>query len=156
MGQRGPRKRPTHLAVLNGERPDRINHDEPPAPDGTPEPPYEMDDETAAVWDYTVEQLRRMGILSTADRDALVCYVEAVITHRHATRLLRRAGGLVIRNQRGGTFQRNPLVAMQRDAAALIRGFAQEFGLTPSARSEITVGGANRGNAGAGPERLLS
>ena len=91
MGKRGPRKRPTHLAVLNGERPDRINHDEPHAPDGTPEPPYDMSDEAAEVWTYTVDQLRRMGILSTADRDSLVCYCEAVVTHRHATAILRSA-----------------------------------------------------------------
>lgn len=154
MGKRGPRKRPTHLAVLNGERPDRINHDEPPAPDGLPEPPYDMTEEAAEVWTYTVEQLRRMGIVSTADRDALVCYCEAVVTHREATRKLR-ASGVIIRNPRNQTYQRNPLVAMQRDAAVIIRAYAQEFGLTPSARSEITVGGANRGS-GAGPERLLS
>lgn len=156
MGKRGPRQRPTALKLLNGERPDRINHDEPPAPDGTPEPPYEMNDEAREVWDYTVDQLARMGILSTADRDALVCYCEAVVTHRNATRILRRAanGGLVIRNARNQTFQRNPVVAMQRDAAVLIRAFAQEFGLTPSARSEIHTGGQSRGDLG--PERLLS
>jgi P27 family predicted phage terminase small subunit len=37
---------------------------------------------------------------------------------------------------------RNPAVAMQRDAAAVIRAFAGEFGFTPSARSEISKGAA--------------
>ena len=50
---------------------------------------------------------------------------------------------------------RNPLLAVQRDAAALIRVFAREFGLTPSARSDIRMGGG-KSDAGAGPERLLS
>lgn len=154
MGKRGPRRRPTHLAVLNGERPDRVNHDEPPAPDGLPEPPYDMSEETQEVWDYTIEQLARMGIASTADREALVAFCEAVVTHREAVRGLRRSG-LLIRTRRGDAFMRNPLLQVQRDAAAQVRGFAQEFGLTPSARSEITMGG-QRGNGNLGPERLLS
>lgn len=160
MGKRGPRSKPTQLKVLNGMRPDRINHDEPPAPDGLPEPPYDMSDDAREVWDYTVEQLRAMGIASTADRDALVVYCEAVVTHRKASQMLAK-GGILMRTaqstaRRTGTqFYRSPLLQVQRDAGATIRAFAQEFGLTPSARSEISTGGRkSRGDLG--PERLLS
>lgn len=157
MGKRGPRSRPTNLKVLHGERPDRINHDEPPAPDGMPVPPYDLSDETQEVWDYTVEQLRVMGIASTADRDTLAAYCEAVVTWRYAVRTLRRGGerGLLLRTQKGDAFMRNPLLQVQRDAAAAIRAYAQEFGLTPSARSEIHTGG-RKSSGDLGPERLLS
>jgi phage terminase small subunit len=38
-----------------------------------------------------------------------------------------------------GGVVRNPAVAQQRDAALMVRSFAREFGLTPSARAGIKV-----------------
>lgn len=153
MGKRGPRPKPTNLRVLHGDRKDRINTDEPVAPDGLPQPPYDMAEDVRAVWDYTVEQLRMMGTVSTADRDVLVCFCEAVVTHRKASKALAGTG-ILIRTRRGDAFMRNPVLQVQRDAAQTIRGLAQEFGLTPSARSEINMGGARTNGSGA--ERLLS
>jgi len=158
MGKRGPRPKPTNLRVLHGDRKDRINTDEPVAPDGLPEPAYDMAEDVREVWDYTCAQLRAMRTASTADRDALAVYCEAVALHRKASQLLAQTNILVRtqRNRASGAsgFMRNPLLQVQRDAATTVRGFAQEFGLTPSARSEITLGGANRDGLGA--ERLLS
>ncbi|MGH3834697.1 MAG: P27 family phage terminase small subunit [Pseudonocardiaceae bacterium] len=45
-----------------------------------------------------------------------------------------------------GNLVRNPALQIQRDAAQTIRAFAQEFGLTPSARSSVRAvkaGGAS-------------
>jgi P27 family predicted phage terminase small subunit len=88
-----------------------------------------------AIWTYTVVELRAMGIDAPSDRDALVAYCEAVDKHRKASALLRRSP-LLIAGQKGNLV-RNPLLMIQRDAAHLIRQFAQEFGLTPSARTRI-------------------
>lgn len=159
MGKRGPRQKPTSLRVLHGDRKDRINVNEPPARIGRPVPPYEMTDDVAEVWEYTVDQLAAMRTASPADRDALAVYCEAVALHRRASKLLAETN-ILVRTQRGRgagsgpAFMRNPLLQVQRDAAATIRGYAQEFGLTPSARSEINLGGAS-GN-GLGAERLLN
>lgn len=152
MGKRGPRPKPTNLRVLHGDRKDRINTSEPTPPAGVPEAPEELSDEVRAVWDYTVAQLAVMETATPADRDALVCYCEAVVTHRKASRLLARSNVLV-KGRNGQELVRNPVVQVQRDAASTIRGFAQEFGLTPSARSEISMGERRRD---AGAERLLS
>lgn len=159
MGKRGPRPKPTNVRLLHGDRKDRINTDEPPAPDGLPEPAYEMAADVREVWDYTVAQLRAMRTASTADRDALAVYCEAVALHRQASRMLAQSSILVRtqRNRGSGTgtgLMRNPLLQVQRDAAATVRAYAQEFGLTPSARSEISLGGAS--TSGLGAERLLS
>lgn len=154
MGKRGPAGKPTQLRILHGDKPSRINTDEPVAPDGLPEPPDYMGDEAREVWADTVANLASMRILSPADRDALACYCEAVVTHRKASELLTKSG-ILVRTQRGNLPMRNPLLAVQRDQAALIRVLAREFGLTPSARSDIHTGG-RRDNDGAGPERLLS
>lgn len=151
--KRGPAGKPTALRMLHGDRKDRINTDEPPAPEGDVEAP-EMSDEVREIWDYTVEQLTAMHLVSRADRDVLACYCEAVVAHRKASAGIARSG-LLIRTSRGQTFMRNPLLQVQRDSAVLIRVLAREFGLTPSARSDIRMGGA-KDDAASGPERLLS
>ena len=138
MGKRGPAPKPTALRLLHGARKSFINTDEPPTPEGPMECPPEASDEVRAIWDYTVLMLEIMGTASPAGRDSLLVYCEAVVTHRKASALMARSEVLI----RGmhGTPVRNPLVQIQRDAAAVIRAFAQEFGLTPSARSQIRSG----------------
>ncbi|KWT61841.1 hypothetical protein ADL21_11185 [Streptomyces albus subsp. albus] len=153
MGKRGPRPKPTALRVLHGDRPDRINTHEPRPATGLPACPDDAADDVREVWDYTLTQLAVMGTATPADRDALRAYCEAVVTHRKASTLLARSG-VLIRSAKGGALIRNPVVQVQRDAAATLRGFAQEFGLTPSARSEIRM--ARESADDRSPERLLS
>ncbi len=140
MGRRGPAPKPTALRLLHGDKANRINRDEPPAPDGALECPPEVSADVRAVWDYALENLVAMGIASRADRDALLCFCEAVVTHRKASALLAKSPVLIQGHR--GVLVRDPAIAMQRDAAAVIRAFAHEFGFTPSARSEIVKGGA--------------
>jgi P27 family predicted phage terminase small subunit len=145
MGKRGPAPTPTKLRLLHGEtRPYRINQDEPQPPAGPPVCPDDVTAEVRQVWDYTLANLVYMGIATAADRDALRCYCEAVVTHRKACAILARSP-VIIPGAIKGTVVQNPVVRVQRDAAAAIRGFAQEFGFTPSARSEINKGGASHG-----------
>jgi len=139
MGKRGPAAKPTNLRVLHGDRRDRINTSEPQAREALPEPPERMSAAAAHIWAYTLEELAGMRTVTSADRDALVCYCEAVATHRRASELLARSD-ILIKALHGDRLVRNPLLAIQRDAAHTIRQFAQEFGLTPSARSSIRVG----------------
>lgn len=153
MGARGPRPKPTNLRILHGDRKDRINTDEPPAPDGVAQCPAGVSEQVRAVWDYTVAQLEAMGCASPADRDSLLCYCEAVVTHRQASAILARSN-ILIRRADSDTLMRNPALSVQRDAALLIAKFAQHFGLSPSARSEIrNPRGANNG---ANADRFLT
>ncbi len=152
MGKRGPAPKPTNLRLLHGDRPDRINTDEPKPPDGPLVCPDTVSDEVREVWDYALTNLVAMGIATRADRDALLCFCEAVVTHRKASALLARSPVLIQGHR--GVLVRNPAIAMQRDAAAVIRAFAHEFGFTPSARSEIRSGAA--GATGSGAERYLT
>lgn len=152
MGKRGPAPKPTQLRLLHGDRKDRINADEPQPSEGLPECPPGASDEVRDVWDYILSELAVMRIVTPADRDALYAYCEAVAQHRQASREIADVG-LTVRAMNGG-YTRNPAVQIQRDAAALVRAFAQEFGLTPSARSQIKMGGGEKSDAGAA--RLLS
>lgn len=138
MGKRGPARKPTRLKLIDGERKDRINEHEPVPRDGDLECPPEVDAAVRKIWDYTLAELIHMGIDAPADRDSLLCYCEAVVAHRKASAVLAKSAVLV----KGihGNMVRNPALQIQRDNAATIRAFAQEFGLTPSARSSIEAG----------------
>jgi P27 family predicted phage terminase small subunit len=141
MGKRGPSPKPTRLRLLHGDQPKRINKDEPPTPDGMPVCPDDVTDEVKQVWDYTIGNLIVMGIATPADRDALRCYCEAVVTHRRAC--VELAVSTILIDGAMGTSITNPLIRIQRDAAQAVRQFAGEFGFTPSARSEIHRGEAS-------------
>lgn len=135
MGKRGPAPRPTTLRLLEGARERDVNRNEPVARSGKIEPPDELSDDVRVIFDHVVAELEHMKIASPADRDSIVCYCEAVDKHRKASAVLAKSP-VLIRGLHGGMV-RNPALAVQRDSANLIRQFAQEFGLTPSARARI-------------------
>lgn len=143
MGRRGPARRPTMLRLVEGARPDKVNQDEPQPRPVDPEPPEEWTElgpdlcEQLLVWNRTVDQLRGMGLAFAADTDSLVAYVEAVVVHRRASRQLAATDCTLLVTGAQGNLVKNPLLQIQRDAAAVIRAFAREFGLTPSARASV-------------------
>lgn len=140
-GRRGPAPKPTQLRILDGGHPERINHDEPVPRPNLPELPAEVDDpRLREVWDKTVAELDGMGLATAADEDSLLCFCLAVVGLRRTAALLKRQDyNPVIPGLHGGPVS-NPLKRDYRHDAAVIRAFAQEFGLTPSARSRITTG----------------
>lgn len=127
---------PTNLRLLTGDRhQDRYNADEPKPRQAGPELPDDASAEVTVVWRRVVIELAAMGIAYSSDADSLRCFCEAVVSHRRASALLAKSPVLV-KGLHGGMV-RNPALQVQRDAAMTIRAFAQEFGLTPSARSTI-------------------
>jgi P27 family predicted phage terminase small subunit len=97
--------------------------------------PENVADDVRAIWDHTVAQL---PAVTSADRDALLAYCEAVATHRKASALLARSTVIVpgaIKN----TIVQNPACRVQRDAANTMQKYAAEFGLTPAARTAQAV-----------------
>jgi P27 family predicted phage terminase small subunit len=152
MGKRGFQPAPTALKLLNGTRPDRINHDEPKPRDGLPVCPPDCSPQVREIWDYTVAELAVMKVLSPADRDGLRAYCEAVALHRMACEALANEE-LAEQALHGG--YRHSAVTIQRETAATMKTWAQEFGLTPAARSQIRVAGAKNPKP-QGAARLLS
>jgi len=99
--------------------------------------PRWLSDEAKKVWRRTVKQLAQMGVLYESDGDSLAAYCEAVSRHAAASKMVQAEGILV--EGRNGLLVKNPAVQVARDAEATIKSFAQEFGLTPSARTRIKV-----------------
>ncbi len=152
---RGRKPTPTVLKLVAGQtRKDRLNDDEPQPGEGIPTCPS-TDDEVRAVWDYTIDQLSRMRVVTMADRDLLATYCEAVVQHRRATEVISQRG-IIVEGSHGGWVS-NPAVKVQREAATQIRAFGTEFGLTPSSRTRIKVGAQKPSEAPEkGASRLLS
>lgn len=128
---------PTHLRVVRGTRPDRINKNEPKPKKTKPRCPAWLSDEAKVVWRRTVKQLELMELLFEADQDIIVAYSNAVVNYQRATELVDRSG-VLIKGRRDGVVT-NPAVRVQRDAAQLIRQLAGELGLTPSSRTRLSV-----------------
>lgn len=127
---------PTALRLLHGERHrDRFNDAEPIPRSARLEVPGDVSAEVARVWSERVVELEAMGIAFASDVDSWRAYCEAVVMHEKASALLARSPLLV--EGRDGNLVKNPAIQIQRDAAATLLRFAQQFGLTPSARSVV-------------------
>lgn len=142
MGGKGPPPKPTKLRLIEGtDRKGRSGRQldaskEPVAPEGDMAPPYDLADEVRQVWDVAAKTLDTMQLASPADANQLAAYCEAVVLHRRASRAIADTDLLV-----DGVDVKviNKAILIQDRAARLIRGFAQEFGLTPAARVRVEV-----------------
>lgn len=135
---RGPKPLPTMLKLVRGDKESTFNDDEPMPDDGLPRCPVK-DKLVNEVWDYTVQQMARMKIVSMADRDLLLAFCQAVVMHRRASELLDAEGYLF---EGSLAITPHPAIKMQREAAMMMRQFGAEFGLTPASRTRIRVGAA--------------
>lgn len=150
---RGVNPLPTPLKLVRGDPKSKINDDEPIPEDGIPRCPVN-DRMVNEVWDYTIDQLKKMRVVTMADRDVLLAYVQAVVMHRRASELIDKEGYFF---QGTDALSVHPAVRMQRESALLMRQYASEFGLTPAARTRIKVGAAQvEQQEKNSPSRLLS
>ena len=151
MGRRGPAPSPTNLRVLKGDRPYRINRDEPTPRDVPPSAPGWLSPKASTEWDRVLPDLIVMGTAKAVDSSALAAYCEAVALLETLAEVVAKSGPLLI--GRDGLAHKNPAVAQLRDASASVRLWAREFGFTPSSRQPFKVEMTHRGLPA---ERLLS
>jgi P27 family predicted phage terminase small subunit len=72
----------------------------------------------------------------------LAILAELLVVQQRAARVLNKSAILVESSE--GRMMRNPAAIVLRDAASLARLYAQEFGLTPSARAAIRLAEGER------------
>lgn len=150
---RGRKPTPTALKLVKGERPGRVNDDEPQPAEGVPACPS-SNKRVREIWDYTIEQLVTMRTVTMADRDNLHAYCQAVALFEDATKLLE-VEGLMSSAAVSGRQMQHPATKIQAAAMMNMRSLAGEFGLTPGARTRIRVGD-QKPTAAQGASRLLS
>jgi P27 family predicted phage terminase small subunit len=163
---KGRKPKPTALKLLQGNPGKRpINRNEPQPRAKAPGCPTWLPAEGKAEWRRVVPELDRIGMLTKVDRAALAAYCAAWALLVRATRDVEANGliaeavdkevetvdgvvHLIVRRTK------NPAVLIARDAAAQVRQFCAEFGLTPSARSRMDL--PDSGGGGDARERYLT
>jgi len=136
MPRIGRPPKPTALKVLNGSAahdPQRINRDE-PIPQGALVMPADLALAEQEVWRHVTASMPA-GVITSVDRDVFRIYCQEVALEQEIRRMVGRSGILMRSSSHGLT--KNPLLAVLRDHATLVRGFASDLGLTPSARTSI-------------------
>lgn len=140
MGKRGPKATPTALNMLKGNPGKRQQNDSEPQFDlsaKSEKPPLFLGALAKKEWKRIFPQLKKNGIITDADYIALAAYCQSVDTWVEAEKL-KRANGLVLTTSKGSKIQA-PAVGIANTALANILKFGREFGLTPSARANITA-----------------
>ena len=136
MGERGPGKKPSNLAVLHGDRKDRVNKSEAKPPSTKPRMPSWMSNQAKSVWKRLAPDLIAHGLLTKWDVDTFAIWCEEVAKYRRAADLQK--GSLLVKGA-GDSLKKNPAHQISRDAATLVRMIGRDFGLTPSARAGIEL-----------------
>lgn len=122
------------LKLVQGEkRKARLNRFEARVPSAALEPPDFLGETGTAKWRELAPQLLRSGLLTRLDRDMLAGYCSAFQTYASAEQTLVSTA-IVIRGYRDQPVS-NPYLRVRDRALETMRRYAQQIGLTPSARS---------------------
>jgi P27 family predicted phage terminase small subunit len=97
-----------------------------------------MAERPKAIWVETTGALESMGVLDSAHRHLIAAYCEAVATAEKSTEMINRTS-LMVKGSRNNLVA-NKFLGIRRDALSQALKLAQEFGLTPAARTRIEVG----------------
>lgn len=138
MGRRGPTPKPTRLRLIEGNPSKRpLNRNEPKPRPVRPPCPRWLNQEAKREWRRIVPELDALGLLTIVDRAALAGYCQAYARWRQAEEAIEKYG--MIGKTESGYVQQLPYVSIAQKSLQILKGFAQEFGLTPSSRSRMSV-----------------
>jgi P27 family predicted phage terminase small subunit len=147
VGQRGPGKTPTNLAVLRGQRSDRINTNAPQPSDLEVAPPSWLTRPGRTVWNQFAPDLIRKGVLTAWDTEEFAGWCDAAARRRRAVRRLESQGEIIevpVFNKNGektGTrLAKNPWLFVLNDADVQVVRYGTRFGMTPSDRASLSIG----------------
>lgn len=107
-----------------------------------PEPPEWIDGAALEKWHDMVAQLEPLGLVTTIDRDALARYCDTWAWWRKCREFVMKHGdSYPIKNSDGSIkyLVIFPQVGQANKLAAQLGKLEQEFGLTPSSRSRVSV-----------------
>ncbi len=134
---RGRKPKPVEVRRREGN-PGRRPLPAPVVVDGRPvelDPPDHLPDDAGEFWEAVVPTLARAGVLDGVDRPMLELASVQFARARQAARVVAEEGHAA----RGATGQliEHPSMGTERDAMALFMKFAEQFPLTPIARTRV-------------------
>ena len=140
----GPPPTPTKLKLLRGNPGKRaIKKNEPqPKSASSVKCPAWLSTEAKKVWRRTAPKLRGLGLLTEVDGDALAAYCQTYARWKEAELFIEKNGAAyAIRDEKDRIryMQQFPQVSIARALLQQVRGYQQEFGMTPSARVRLAA-----------------
>lgn len=142
MGRSGPAPTPTNILKLRGSWRGELNRNEPRPKAARPKCPKWIDSYAKQAWRQLVPQLESLGVLTLLDKHALVVLCQTWARWKKAEEFIQQHGETYpVRDDKGDVryMKRFPEVATAEACARTLNRYFAEFGLTPSARSRITV-----------------
>lgn len=138
MAAPGRKPKPTGMKVLAGNPGKRkLPKSEPKPKPVAPGPPAWLDKEAKELWKEFAPELERLGLLTLVDAPSFAMMLTHYIMAVKASRLIKRDG--IMTKDENGLARKHPAHQIMRDHATAFRGFAAEFGLTPSARARLSI-----------------
>lgn len=137
----GPPPKPTQALRLSGSWRAKQRSKEPELAIALPQKPDWLSEDAANRWQDLIACIAPMRVLTEADALTLAHFAEYLARWHKATAALAKYGDVLPVKDGNGTvigFKRSPWVGLQLDYGLMIRRYAQEFGMTPSARSRLT------------------
>ena len=145
LNRAGRPPKPTVIKILEGNPGKRpINKNEPkPKPIAPKCPSWLKKDKVAhAEWKRVVPKLEKLGLLTEVDGAALEGYCKAYSRWVEAETQMDQLKSTVFKpNKDTNYIQQLPQVSIAQKYLAVVKAFCSEFGLTPSARSRMTLPG---------------
>ena len=134
----GPPRKPTNLKVLEGNPgKKKLPENEPKPAPIAPTCPAFLSSSAKWEWKRISKELERLGLLTKVDRVALAEYCQAYARWKEAEETIQREG-LIIETTNGNKIQ-HPAVGVAHTTMGLLHKYIQEFGLSPAARTRISV-----------------
>lgn len=138
---RGRKPTPIHLKLLQGNSDKRgANPTEPSPQRRAPTCPSHLCPPAKAEWKRLATQLTVLRILTELDRAALAAYCQAYGRWVEAERKLHETPMLL--KLPSGYVQQNPWLTIANKQLELMHKYLTEFGLSPVARSRVSLAGA--------------
>lgn len=139
MAVRGRKPTPTALKVLEGNPGKRkLNTREPKPAKKAPTCPAWLEPEAKKEWRRLAKQMVEIGILTDIDRDSFAGYCQAYARWKEAEEFISQHGSIV--RTPSGYWQTVPQVSIAQTYLKQMNRIAEQFGLTPAARSRIVAG----------------
>jgi phage terminase small subunit len=130
MSNAGRPAKPTHLKVLHGDQPSRINRNEPQPAETEIVPPWPLTKAAQEHWDRMAPDRIAKGVLTAWDVEAFAQFCEALAIARQKMSSAR---------QRPKPGMASPVSEFAR-VMQIVSSLGGRFGWTPSDRAKLTVG----------------
>ena len=139
---KGRKPLPDHIKEVKGTtRKDRLNPNAPVASDDSPRPPMWLSRKSVEYFGMLRTRLEDLGIVSSNDTEVLAMAALRLAEIEECNALIEEHGRLITMYNRNGdkSVRANPAVSQRNEALRHLQSLLAEFGLTPAARSKITV-----------------